>query len=53
MCLRAIGKAISIVHEDTGSILGLTQCVKDWALVMSCGGRLQTQLRSGVAVAVV
>ena len=40
------------VHGDSGSIPGLTQWVKGSGAAVSCN-RLQGQLRSGVAVAMV
>ena len=45
-------KSPTTTHEDVGSIPGLTRWVKDMAL-MNLQCRLQMQLRSGIAVAVV
>ena len=37
------------IHEDAGSILGLTQWAKGSSVVTSCSIDLQTRLRSGIA----
>ena len=58
LCGSAVTDSASI-HEDTGSMPCLAQWVKPVGLVgsvgvaVSCGVGLQTQLRSGVATAVV
>ena len=39
-------------HKDVGSIPGLAQGVQGSSVTVSCGCRSQTQLRSGIAVAV-
>ena len=41
------------IHEDTGSIPGLAQCIKNLTSLQALRCKLQIQLGSGIAVAVV
>ena len=49
----AVETNLASIHEDVGSIPGLFLWVRGSGIGVSCGVRLQMQLGSGVAVAVV